>query len=99
MWEFYLEGGWLWRISRGYSQEMMGLILKLFNWISLIKHINTNKKQGEEKLAKEMFEMQRKKDSKGMSAQQIHKGFISKRDKTFLNDIIETLEPFGLPEK
>ena len=58
-----------------------------------------HKKQGEEKLAKEMFEMQRKKDGKGMSAQQIHKGFISKKDKTFLNDIIETLEPFGLPEK
>ena len=46
-----------------------------------------------------MFEMQRKKDGKGMSAQQIHKGFLSKKDKTFLNDIIETLEPFGLPEK
>ena len=58
-----------------------------------------HKKQGEEKLAKEMFEMQRKKDSKGMSAQQIHKGFISKRDKTFLNDIIDTLKPFGMPDK
>ena len=58
-----------------------------------------HKKQGSEKLAKEMFEMQRKKDGKGMSAQQIHKGFISKKDKTFLNDMIETLEPFGLPEK
>ena len=58
-----------------------------------------HKKQGEEKLAKEMFEMQRKKDGTGMSAQQIHKGFISKKDKSFLNDIIETLEPFGLPEK
>ena len=58
-----------------------------------------HKKQGEEKLAKEMFEMQQKKDSKGMSAQQIHKGFITKRDKTFLNDIIETLKPFGLPDK
>ena len=58
-----------------------------------------HKKQGSEKLAKEMFEMQRKKDGKGMSAQQIHKGFISKKDKTFLNDIIETLKPFGLPEK
>ncbi len=58
-----------------------------------------HKKQGSEKLAKEMFEMQRKKDGKGMSAQQIHKGFISKKDKTFLNDIIETLKPFGLPDK
>jgi len=27
MWGFYLEGVWLWRISGGYSQEMMGLIL------------------------------------------------------------------------
>ena len=58
-----------------------------------------HKKQGSEKLAEEMFEMQRKKDGKGMSAQQIHKGFISKKDKTFLNDIIETLKPFGLPDK
>jgi len=58
-----------------------------------------HKKQGSEKLSKEMFEMQRKKDGKGMSAQQIHKGFISKKDKTFLNDIIETLKPFGLPDK
>ena len=58
-----------------------------------------HKKQGSEKLAKEMFEIQRKKDGKGMSAQQIHKGFISKKDKTFLNDIIETLKPFGLPDK
>ena len=24
---FYLEGVWLWRISWGYSQEMMGLVL------------------------------------------------------------------------
>jgi len=30
---FYLEGVWLWRISGGYSQRMMELILKLFNWI------------------------------------------------------------------
>ena len=42
-----------------------------------------------------MLEMQRKKDIKGMSAQQFHKEFITKRDKTFLNDIIETLKPFG----
>jgi len=34
-----------------------------------------------------------------MSAQQIHKGFISKRDKTFLNDIIDALKPFGMPDK
>jgi len=26
-WGFYLEGAWLWRISGGYSQEMMGLVL------------------------------------------------------------------------
>ena len=54
---------------------------------------------GNEKLAKEMFEMQRKNDGKSLTAQQIHKGFISKKDKTFLNDIIETLKPFGLPDK
>ena len=58
-----------------------------------------HKKQGSEKLAKEMFEMQRKEDGKGMSAQQIYKGFISKKDKSFLNDIVETLKPFGLPDK
>ena len=58
-----------------------------------------HKKQGSEKLAKEMFEMQRKEDGKGMSARQIYKGFISKKDKSFLNDIVETLKPFGLPDK
>jgi tetratricopeptide (TPR) repeat protein len=58
-----------------------------------------HKKQGSENLAKEMFEMQRKEDGKGMSAQQIYKGFISKKDKSFLNDIVETLKPFGLPDK
>jgi len=26
MWGFYLECVWLWRISGGYSQEMMGLV-------------------------------------------------------------------------
>jgi len=26
-WGFYLEGVWLWRISGGYSQEMMWLTL------------------------------------------------------------------------
>ena len=57
------------------------------------------KKQGSEKLAKEMFEMQRKKDGKGMSAQQIYKGFMSKKDKSFLNDIVVTLKPFGLHDK
>ena len=77
---------------------------KKHNWSGVEKTLYIvlayiHKKQGSEKLAKEMFEMQRKKDGKGMSAQQIHKGFISKKDKTFLNDIIETLEPFGLPEK
>ena len=46
-----------------------------------------------------MFEIQRKKDGKGMSAQQIYKGFISKKDKSFLNEIVETLKPFGLPDK
>jgi class 3 adenylate cyclase/TolB-like protein len=58
-----------------------------------------HKKQGSEKLAKEMFEMQRKKDGKGMSAQQIYKGFMSKKDKSFLNDIVVTLKPFGLHDK
>jgi len=27
MWEFYLEGVWLWRISGGYSQEMRGSVM------------------------------------------------------------------------
>ena len=58
-----------------------------------------HKKQGSEKLAIEMFEMQRKKDGKGMSAQQIYKGFMSKKDKSFLNDIVVTLKPFGLHDK
>jgi len=28
MWRFYLEGVWLWRISGGYSQEMMGVVIR-----------------------------------------------------------------------
>ena len=77
---------------------------KKHNWSDVEKTLYIvlayiHKKQGSEKLAKEMFEMQRKKDGKGMSAQQIYKGFISKNDKSFLNDIVETLKPFGLPDK
>jgi len=34
-----------------------------------------------------------------MSAQQIYKGFMSKKDKSFLNDIVVTLKPFGLHDK
>ena len=46
-----------------------------------------------------MFNKQREIDGKGKTAQKIHKEFISKRDKTYLNDIIATLKPFGLPDK
>ena len=44
---------------------------------------------------KKCLKCNEKKTVRGMSAQQIHKGYISKRDKTFLIDIIETLKPFG----
>ena len=57
------------------------------------------KKQGNEKLAKEMFEMQRSIDGKGKTAERIHKEFISRKDKAYLDDIIETLKPYGLPDK
>ena len=56
-------------------------------------------KEGDKKLAVEMFNKQREIDGKGKTAQKIHKEFISKRDKTYLNDIIATLKPFGLPDK
>jgi class 3 adenylate cyclase/TolB-like protein len=77
---------------------------KRHNWSGVEKTLYIvlayiHKKQGSEKLAKEMFEIQRKKGGKSITAQQIYKGFISKKDKSFLNDIVETLKPFGLPDK
>ena len=33
MWGFYLKGVWLWRISGGYSQEMMELVLGIITYL------------------------------------------------------------------
>ncbi len=87
--------------AKAFSTEQLK---KKHNWSGVEKTLYIvlayiHKKQGSEKLAKEMFEMQRKNGGKSLTAQQIHKGFISKKDKTFLNDIIETLKPFGLPDQ
>ena len=87
--------------AKAFSTEQLK---KKHNWSGVEKTLYIvlayiYKKQGNEKLAKEMFEIQRKNDGKSLTAQQIHKGFISKKDKTFLNDIIETLKPFGLPDQ
>ena len=56
-------------------------------------------KEGDKKLAKEMFEKQREIDDKGKTAQRIHKEFITKKNKGYLDDIIATLKPYGLPDK
>ena len=59
--------------AKAFSTEQLK---KKHNWSGVEKTLYIvlayiHKKQGEEKLAKEMFEMQRKKDSKGMSAQPV----------------------------
>ena len=58
-----------------------------------------HEKEGNKKLAKKMFEIQKEKDGKGISADQIHRRFITKKDKSFLEDIIKTFKPYGLQDK
>ena len=87
--------------AKAFSTEQLK---KKHNWSGVEKTLYIvlayiHKKQGEEKLAKEMFEMQRSIDGKGKTAERIHKEFISRKDKAYLDDIIETLKPYGLPDK
>ena len=39
-----------------------------------------------------MFDLQKEKDGKGISADQIHRRFITKKNKSLLDDIIKTFE-------
>jgi len=58
-----------------------------------------HEKEGNKKMAKKMFDKQRAIDGKGKTAQRIHKEFISKKDKTYLNEVIAALKPYGLEDK
>ena len=55
-------------------------------------------KQGNEKEAKVLFEKQRELDGKGKTAKRIRGELFGVRNKTFLNELLNTLEPLGLPE-
>ena len=55
-------------------------------------------KQGNEKEAKVLFEKQKELDGKGKTAKRIKGELFGVRDKTFLNELLSTLKPLGLPE-
>ena len=55
--------------------------------------------KGSKKKAKKMFELHRSIDGKGKTGEIIHKEYITARDKTYLNELISALKPYGLPEK
>ena len=46
-----------------------------------------------------MFELHKAIDGKGKTGEIIHKEYITARDKTYLNELISALKPYGLPEK
>ncbi len=53
-------------------------------------------KNGNQKKAQKMFMQQKAIDGKGKTGEIILKEYITARDKSYLNDIIKTLEPYGL---
>ena len=55
--------------------------------------------KGSKKKAKKMFELHKAIDGKGKTGEIIHKEYITARDKTYLNELIFALKPYGLPEK
>ncbi len=55
-------------------------------------------KQGNNKKAEVLFEKQKGLDGKGKTAKKIKGELFGLRDKTFLNELLNTLEPLGLPE-
>ena len=55
--------------------------------------------KGSKKKAKKMFELHKSIDGKGKTGVIIHKEYITARDKTYLNELISALKPYGLPEK
>ena len=55
--------------------------------------------KGSKKKAKKMFELHKAIDGKGKTGEIIHKEYITARDKTYLNELISALKPYGLSEK
>ena len=55
-------------------------------------------KQGKEKEAVALFEKQ-KNDGKGKTAKRIKGELFGLRNKKFLNELLQTLAPFGLPQE
>ncbi len=55
--------------------------------------------KGNKKKAKKMFELHKAIDGKGKTGEIIHKEYITARDKTYLNELISALKPYGLSEK
>ena len=55
--------------------------------------------KGSKKKAKKMFELHKAIDGKGKTGEIIHKEYITARDKTYLNELISALKPYGLTEK
>ena len=55
-------------------------------------------KQGNNKKAEVLFEKQKELDGKGKTAKRIKGELFGVRDKTFLNELLTTLKPLGLPE-
>ena len=56
-------------------------------------------KQGKDKEATALFEKQKALDGKGKPAKRIKGELFGLRNKTFLNELLETLAPFGLPQE
>ena len=54
-------------------------------------------KQGKEKEAVALFEKQKELDGKGKTAKRIKGELFGLRNKKFLNELLQTLAPFGLP--
>ena len=56
-------------------------------------------KQGKEKEATALFEKQKELDGKGKTAKRIKGELFGLRNKAFLNELLDTLEPYGLPQE
>ena len=56
-------------------------------------------KQGKEKEAVALFEKQKELDGKGKTAKRIKGELFGLRNKQFLNELLQTLAPFGLPQE
>jgi len=56
-------------------------------------------KQGKEKEAVALFQKQKELDGKGKTAKRIKGELFGLRNKKFLNELLQTLSPFGLPQE